>query len=40
MSALLDFGTRKKDARVNLERVTRDHSIQARADEWAGLLLE
>ena len=40
MSALLDFGTRKKDARVNRDRVVRDHSIQARADEWAGLLLE
>ena len=40
MTALLDFSTRKKDARVNLDRVTREHSIQARAGEWQKLLLE
>lgn len=40
MSALLDFGARKKDARVNLDRVTREHSIQARAGEWQAVLLE
>ena len=35
LSSLLDFKTRKREAAVNYARVREEHSIQARAREWA-----
>lgn len=39
MTALLNFKVRKREAAVNLATVKRDHTIQARADEWRAVLL-
>lgn len=38
LTALLDFSTRKKEARVNRERVVKDHSIMAREQDWRDVL--
>lgn len=35
LGELLDFKTRKKEAAVNLRLTVEEHSIQARASEWA-----
>lgn len=40
VGALLDFRTRKKDARVNRDLVTREHSIMAREQDWRHALLD
>jgi hypothetical protein len=40
VSALLDFRTRKKDARVNYENVMRYHTIMERENDWRSALLE
>lgn len=39
VGALLDYRTRKKDARVNRERVVRSESIMAREMDWREALL-
>ena len=36
LTALLDYRTRKREAAVQRNLVLRDHSINARAHEWAG----
>lgn len=40
LEALLDYRTRKRDARINLENVRRDHSIMARETEWQAVVSE
>ena len=37
---LLDYGTRKRDARINRENVLRDHTIMCRENDWQSALLE
>jgi hypothetical protein len=39
VGALLDYRTRKKDARVNRERVVKNESIMARESDWRDALL-
>lgn len=36
---LLDYGTRKREARTNQVIVAREHSIMAREDEWISVLV-
>lgn len=40
LTALLDFRTRKRDARINRDNVLRDHTIMAREPDWREALLD
>lgn len=40
MTELLDFKTRKRDARINLDNVMRDHTIMSRESEWRSIVAE
>ena len=39
MTQLIDFRTRKRDARINRDNVLRDHTIMVRETEWRDALL-
>jgi len=40
MAALLDYNTRKRDARINRENVIHDHTIMQRESEWRAIVAE
>lgn len=38
-TALLDYRTRKRDSRINMDNVKRDHTIMAREQDWRNAVL-